>query len=52
MERSLCDTLDEVSEIARTSVENPDSAAYGTKGGRTTTDRVFLLSIGILMLTI
>ena len=38
-------TLDESKQIKQTSVKTEDNAAYGTKGGRTTTDKIFLLSV-------
>ena len=36
---------EEQGQILKTTVKNPDNTAYGTKGGKTTKDYLFLLSI-------
>jgi hypothetical protein len=36
---------DEASRIAQTTISNPDNAAWGTPGGNSTGDKVFLLNI-------
>ena len=36
---------DDKKKIVKTKISNPDNESYGTKGGKTTKDKVFLLSV-------